>query len=527
MNDADWNARVQALVEADVPTEAQILALRDAAGDDPARLAELAFVTELASVVDASPSQPDAADQALARRTLAALDEPSVPASSPDRTRWGSIAGGLAAAAAVLVLTLALWPATDEPAGVDAPIAQAEPTTVTFASGRVTVGAHAAAAQMQVPEGATVTTSDGATCVSIDGGIDVCAAEQTTLQMAALRGPARRVEVAQGRAVARLDTQPAGQTFALSAAQLQAVAVGTIFSVEHDGDEIVAAVLQGQVEVRVAGEVVRLGVLEQVRLVDGHLQRGKVDAARRDADLQLLAPLPSPGTDTGFVAIAIDPPGTPVSIDGTIRGPSPIFAAVPTGVHRVDVGGSDGAGVSQNVEVQSGQTARWDLRLTEATVAATGEDTEGDADVPDEETTGEAPTEPAPDKAAPVPTVDELLAQARQYRQDDRWRDAANTYRKLIRLHGRTSAARNAWLSLGDIQLDQLSQPKAALASYRRYLSQGGGALAQEARYGQIRALRRLGDRAGERKAIDAFLDEHATSPRAANLRKRQAELAP
>ena len=77
---------------------------------------------------------------------------------------------------------------------------------------------------------------------------------------------------------------------------------------------------------------------------------------------------------------------------------------------------------------------------------------------------------------------------------------------------------------MGRLQLRR-GNAKAALAHFDAYLAASAGGLVEEARYGRIRALRRLGRTAQERGSIDAFLAEHPGSVYAPRLRKRVQEL--
>jgi hypothetical protein len=49
--------------------------------------------------------------------------------------------------------------------------------------------------------------------------------------------------------------------------------------------------------------------------------------------------------------------------------------------------------------------------------------------------------------------------------------------------------------------------------------------LAQEARYGRVRAYRAAGEPAQERRAIEAFLEQHPSSARVGELKSRLREL--
>src|SRR5690606_10099001 len=109
------------------------------------------------------------------------------------------------------------------------------------------------------------------------------------------------------------------------------------------------------------------------------------------------------------------------------------------------------------------------------------------------------------------------------FRVSGRAAEAAGAYRELLAQHPRSAEARAALVSLGEIELSQLGDPKAALASFEAYLRKGGP-LAQEASHGKIRALRELGQRGEERAAIERFLASYPESPQAERLRQRLEE---
>ncbi len=129
-------------------------------------------------------------------------------------------------------------------------------------------------------------------------------------------------------------------------------------------------------------------------------------------------------------------------------------------------------------------------------------------------------------RPASKPDLNALLERAQNQRAAGDAKAAAATYRAAIRGYPSVSAGRRALVALGDIQLNQLGRPKAALSAYERYLDKGSDPLLiQEAAYGRIRALRRLGRTDDERAAIDAFGRAHPNSPYAAALKKRLTKL--
>jgi tetratricopeptide (TPR) repeat protein len=116
-------------------------------------------------------------------------------------------------------------------------------------------------------------------------------------------------------------------------------------------------------------------------------------------------------------------------------------------------------------------------------------------------------------------TATALLEQARALRSGGRYQEAGGVYRRLLREFAGSSEARVGLVSLGELQLSQLGDAGGALRSFEAYLA-GGGALSQEASYGRIRALRRLGRWSEARTATQAFISAYPHSVQAATLRK-------
>lgn len=117
----------------------------------------------------------------------------------------------------------------------------------------------------------------------------------------------------------------------------------------------------------------------------------------------------------------------------------------------------------------------------------------------------------------------ELLREAQEARAAGQRKRAAERYRRLVTLHPKSVEARSALVSLGQLELDELQQPRAALRHFEKYLRHPGP-LAEEAAYGRIRALRSLGRREAELDAIDQFLRAHTESGYAGALRSWKRE---
>jgi ferric-dicitrate binding protein FerR (iron transport regulator) len=140
---------------------------------------------------------------------------------------------------------------------------------------------------------------------------------------------------------------------------------------------------------------------------------------------------------------------------------------------------------------------------------------------PSEEAKG---PEPVADDPEPQRTTQDELSYARQLRARGLFTRAAEIYRSVHARSPSSESGRAALMALASLQLSSLNDPKAALASFDRYLAAGGGPLRQQADYGRIRALRSLGRTAEELKATRAFIERYPKAPEARLLRERSSK---
>ncbi|MDC0668007.1 tetratricopeptide repeat protein [Nannocystis radixulma] len=141
-------------------------------------------------------------------------------------------------------------------------------------------------------------------------------------------------------------------------------------------------------------------------------------------------------------------------------------------------------------------------------------------------TTAKQPADPATELAPPavpreaIASPEELLREAQARLGDGEAARAIAAYETLLRHHPRSVEAQAARISLGNLLLVR-NQPARALRAFDRYL---GGDLAEEALYGKIGALRRLG-RAREVEAASAeFLARYPDSLYAPKLRAQRGQ---
>jgi hypothetical protein len=108
-------------------------------------------------------------------------------------------------------------------------------------------------------------------------------------------------------------------------------------------------------------------------------------------------------------------------------------------------------------------------------------------------------------------TAGALLAAARNHVAQGKHDRALSTYASLQRRHSQSPEAHAAHVSIGELQLSR-RRPAAALRAFDRYLARGGGPLAEEAHWGRIRALHKLGRLEQRDDAIEVLRSKHPRS---------------
>jgi ferric-dicitrate binding protein FerR (iron transport regulator) len=121
--------------------------------------------------------------------------------------------------------------------------------------------------------------------------------------------------------------------------------------------------------------------------------------------------------------------------------------------------------------------------------------------------------------------VETLVSLALAQRKAGMYPMAAETYRKLIREHSATGAARNALVSLGQLELVELGRPQQALDLFDAYLARApSGLLAEEARLGRVRAYARMGRNQDVVGAASDYLRSHLGGYAGAEVMRLRAD---
>lgn len=495
--------------------------------EDPAAAHEREVWSSFAELPD-TPGEDDSAMRRLVEGALTAgkgeseeadaAATPASPSPAAARPRWWIGAG---TAAAAIAAGLAVWWSAPTPETTAPVVARAE---LTFSAGEVRVdGETARVGAGLLDEGSRIEVASGRACLAVDPGGDLCLAAGSSLTVARLDGEAREFRLDAGIAVADLAEQPADSHFRIETADGSATAVGTVFAVEIGADGRAATtVLEGEVAVAGSDGTATTVVIHQRAIVAGDVHLEVVDRSEEARLLAVLGPAELwKSSDPGSLHVSARPDGATVSVDGSELGPAPVSTLLPAGDHELEVTLDGHESHVDSTPVRPGQPTEIAVVLEALAPLEDegGEEDPGAAAEPIEIDDGG--NEPPARVAPPA----QMLSEARRLMSEGRWRSAARAYQALRSAHPKSPEAHAALVTLGDLRLEHLRRARSALSAYDAYLRKGGGPMAQEARYGRIRALRKLGNAEREREAIEEFLRRHADSFEAAALRRRLDEL--
>lgn len=434
-----------------------------------------------------------------------------VPAGASQRRSVFAAVGGFVVVAAA---SAAMWRTSSGPFAVEragTPTSASHRSTsaargpytagvrLSLAAGDALIDQQPAVAGKQLSVGSVVTVGSGQACLLVPPGVSVCLDSNTKLSIETLQSERRRFRLHAGHAVAHLHPQPVGSTFGFETAAGSVVAKGTVFSLRTDGSSVTLRVHEGVV-VNSRGSETSAYKAPSLALLS--LERGPlraIDEAASDSRLVELAKYF--GDQARGTLIVSAAAGSSVALGDFRLGMTPISALIQPGGYRMEVSKTGFAPVVERLTFEAGaRTVRNYEPTAELSAVASNPPAGGS-------------------RASTFPTAAELLERARELRADGRYQDANGVYQRLVREFAGSAEARVALVSLGELQLSQLGDAGAALRSFEAYL-RGGGALRQEASYGRVRALRRLGKSSEARAAADAFVGAYPNSVQAATLRK-------
>ena len=373
---------------------------------------------------------------------------------------------------------------------------------VLFASGEARVGARAASAGLSVGQGEVFSTGDGLACLAIAQSITVCldARGSASLSMADPRHIV--VYLDKGRLLARLDHQPVGRKFLVRTTHTEVQAVGTRFLVGVQGDgRTLVRLHEGRIAIRAANTITsEIAAPAQANVGDDiRLAPFPETAAAEDRTLLRLSALPRSGTGLPL-HVQSDPPGAEVLLGDQPMGKTPVTTFLP-GDTRLQL--SLPGFVPLTEWIKATGDAPMDRLFTLHRIPPAG-----------------AAAPPVHHRVDAKVSPGQLLAKAQALRARGDYRACAALYRRLWAVFPTSGEALVSLVSLGELELTEGKNPAAALRAFGTYLSVGGP-LAREARFGKIRALRRLArDQEADRETA-TFLRDYPVSIQAATLRRQ------
>lgn len=422
---------------------------------------------------------------------------------------WGLAAGGVLVTAAAAAAIVVGWsPRTIDTEAQAVTVSDARVSLV-LVSGDVDVrGAQAAAGAALRPTD-VVRVRRGRACLAYSSGTSACVGRDSELRLVAANGEQRRLSLDAGAVVCQLDKQPPGVRFTVETARGRITAKGTVFAVEHlPSSEVAVRVHRGVVEVQLPN-----GSRSELRAPAGIVLASELrqapssgEAWQRDAHMIEASNLWADGA-VAPVDITAEPAQARVALDGVEVGESPVSTLVGRGDHELMVTHPGFLPAHERFVVVGAE------RVSRSPVLS-----------PVAQEASQAPEAASrPVAGGSAPSAVALLARARTLRSAGRYPAAAAAYQDLLRMYPRSAEARAALVSLGELQLSQLGNPKAALRSFESYLKRGGS-LTQEARYGRIRALNQLGRAAEAREATKVYLRDYPGSVQSNSLRQTLSE---
>ena len=469
---------------------------------------------------------PDADSRALVDATLARMADEAERAaqrevSSLKASRVPRLWWALGAAAVVALATTAvLMPArrAQQVAEPQLPQPPSSRVELVYTAGEVTVdGKPAAGGAALLPEGSRIAVARGSACLAMDPGIDVCLAEGSELRLSRVHSLWRKLDLTRGRVGVRLDAQPEGARLSIVTEGVWSTAVGTAFTVERGEDHAVrTAVMNGRVRVGSDGG--------QEQMVNAHqradVRGGKASVsslARSDESPEwaLLGPV-ALWSDPVSASLVVQGPsqGVEVLLDGQRVGAAPLSTLVPAGAHHLQLRVDGRIPWSRELSMQAGQPTLVKFEASDLL-----------APVPDGAALPASGSRARKaSSAARGQSADEMLSEARRLMRNARFEAAASQYDSLRAAYPDSAEAHTVLVSLAELELDRLGRPERALVQLERYLV-SGGPLSEEARHLRVRTLRALGQRNGERRAIEEFLEQYPASFRAGALQRRLQDL--
>jgi ferric-dicitrate binding protein FerR (iron transport regulator)/tetratricopeptide (TPR) repeat protein len=442
----------------------------------------------------------------------------------PSRARIAVVAV-VAAVAAAAAVAIVLWarPDTHAPAPGAETAPSLSPARVLLASGQVTASGTNATVGDVVAPGTQLATGSGELWIGLPTDFTVALGPETRAVVRRLDRDALILGLESGRLLISAVPGRKGPRLSVSTRAGTVTVKGTVLTIEDRPDAVEVLVARGSVEIEdgAAAKGRRLGPSEAIALGG---KAARPTQPEEDADLLKSAAafdLLDPGV-SALVDLRSVPSGAAAVIDGASLGRTPLVAAVRAGHRRLEISLDGRLPVSELVDVSPGTTLARIIELQPA--MATFEDA-ASTDSTGSGTAGKT-IRPSAGSTKSVSATD-LLHKAQERRAERDFKGAAAAYKELLSRYPESDEARSAVVSLGQIELDRLGEPAAALRHFNAYLdAKSAGPLGMEALYGRARALKTMGRVVEERASLELFLKRYPDAIQTGDARRRLEQIA-
>lgn len=475
---------------------------------------------------------------------------------------------GLAAAALVLALVgaglgIAVYRALQPEQTMSGPtqgLSGRGAARVQLSTGQVQLDNVPVAVGQLVRAGQTMRVREGRTALVLPADSAVMLERDSTVRLDRLSAATTALTLKRGAILATVRPRTGRPKFTVRTRAGRIEVTGTVFWVESSPQRVVVAVLRGQVRVVEPGQPPRV-VSSGQRTVLGARALGPgnsamprtraIDAMHRTEAwrwVRALELITIAGASP--VSLRSRPSGAQVLVDELLLGETPLTVRLSPGHHRLELRKPGYVPVIQWMSVPAGKPLDREVALS--SLLATGSSSGSGAKEPSPKRVtprrsrppwsesgstsepavtghrqppahgGQPATKIGAGNDSATLTARELSTRARALRAKGDFKGAAKVFAELLRRYPRHRRSHTARVSLGLLLLDDLRDARGALQQFTRYLSVNRlGALAQEAAYGRIRALRRLGRRAAEIRRLQEFLKQFPLAVQTSAVRRR------
>jgi len=459
----------------------------------------------------------------------------SVVSVNPFRKRIYTGMAAAMAAAAVALIAFA-WISLESPGqNTGAVTAQKQPDVslpagrTVLLSGPVRISGGTAEAENAITEGTNIATGKGKTVIDLGTGITLLVMEQSRISIGSMDSENIDVRLHKGRIFGQVDPARRGPEFSVSTSRGKVRVVGTVFSVFNDDDKVRVSVFRGKVSIDSdSRKPEKVGIGQCV--VIGRREREALSEEEKSKASSILDTLEIlTASNSSVLTIESMPSGADVKLDGALIGSTPLMASVRPGHRMLELYRDDARSVREYLELAPDSTLSRTFDMSgmiqpgnSAPQSAAAQSAAAQSAV--EKSPSPERKHPAADKESIRPV--DLLAKAQTMRATRKWAEAVEAYHELIWRFPDSAEARSTLVSLGTIQLEQMEAPLRALEYFDEYLSKvGSGSLAQEAAFGRIMSLRKLGETGRELESIQNFIRDFPSAIQIPRLKERLKEL--